>query len=128
IGTWRGLVQSRAAYRRLQEAFARVTPRPAAMPLPRPQGRLSAERVVYVPPDGEGAILKGVTFDVEPGHALGIIGPTAAGKSTLARLIVGSWSPTSGHLRLDGADIYSWNRQDFGPFVRSLPPDVQLVA
>ncbi len=128
IGTWRGLVQSRAAYRRLQEVFAHVAPRPTAMPLPRPQGRLSAERVVHVPPDGESAILKGITFDIEPGQALGIIGPTAAGKSTLARLIVGSWSPTSGHLRLDGADIYSWNREDFGRFVGYLPQDVELFA
>jgi PrtD family type I secretion system ABC transporter len=128
IGTWRGLVQSRAAYRRLKGLFALVAPRPAAMPLPRPQGRLSAERVVYIPPGSEGPILKGVTFDVEPGQALGIIGPTAAGKSTLARLIVGSWAPTSGHLRLDGADTYSWNRQDFGSFVGYLPQDVELFA
>ncbi|MGH6932646.1 MAG: type I secretion system permease/ATPase [Dongiaceae bacterium] len=128
IATWRNLLAARAAYRRLNDVMSRAPARDVAMALPPPQGNLSVERAVYVPPGAESAVLKGVSFELGAGQILGIIGPTAAGKSTLARLIVGSWRATSGTVRLDDADVYSWERTDFGRHVGYLPQDVELFA
>ncbi len=129
IGTWRAFIGARTAYRRLNELFrAAATSRGVAMRVPPPEGRLSAERVVFVPPQGDRPTLKGVSFELEAGQSLAVVGPTAAGKSTLAKLIVGSWKPTAGAVRLDGADVYTWERDDFGRHVGYLPQDVELFA
>jgi PrtD family type I secretion system ABC transporter len=128
IATWRNLLSARAAYRRLNEMMSRAPARGVAMALPPPQGNLAVERAVYVPPRSDTAVLKGVSFDLNAGQMLGVIGPTAAGKSTLARLIVGSWQATTGTVRLDEADVYSWERTDFGRHVGYLPQDVELFA
>lgn len=128
IGTWKQLVAARAAYRRMNDDLEQAAPSDTSMPLPRPEGRLSVEGLVFVPPGGDKPVLRGVSFRLEAGEALGIIGPTAAGKSTLARLLVGSWRPTAGHVRLDGAEVSSWERQDFGRHVGYLPQDVELFA
>lgn len=128
ISVWRSLIATRVAYGRLNEILAAWPRRESAMELPRPEGRLAVERLVYYPPDGNKAILKGISFELKPGQVLGIVGPTAAGKSTLAKLLVGSWQPTAGKVRLDGADVYSWNRQSFGQHVGYLPQDVELFS
>ena len=128
INTWRSLIAARTGYRRLNELLTATPPRDVAMELPEPQGRLSVEKLVYIAPGGGKALLKGVSFEVEPGQALGIVGPTAAGKSTLAKLMVGSWQATAGQVRLDGADVYNWEREDFGRHVGYLPQDVELFA
>jgi len=107
IATWRAFIGARTAYRRLNELFrATATSRGVAMRVPPPEGRLSAERVVFVPPQGDRPTLKGVSFELEAGQSLAVVGPTAAGKSTLAKLIVGSWRPTAGAVRLDGASLW----------------------
>jgi ABC-type protease/lipase transport system fused ATPase/permease subunit len=114
-----------AAIERVEEVLAQPA-RPSAMRLPDSSGRLSAENVTYVPPGARVPILANVSFQIEPGQALGIVGASAAGKSTLARLIVGAAKPTAGVLRLDGADIYSWDRAEFGKAVGYVPQDLQL--
>ena len=97
------------------------------MRLPAPLGRLSCEQVVWRRPVAE-PILRGVSFAVEPGTGLGIVGPSAAGKSTLCKILVGTWQPTRGSARLDGADLFAWNADLIGRHLGYLPQDVELFA
>ncbi|MBP0447884.1 type I secretion system permease/ATPase [Roseomonas sp. SSH11] len=126
IGGWKGLVQVRQAYRRLLAFLAQPRLRPEAEPLPAPTGRLSAERLTWAPPGQQSAVIKGVTFALEPGESLAIIGPSGSGKTTLLRLLVGTLAPLSGHARLDGADLSTWPREDVGRHIGYLPQDVEL--
>lgn len=126
IGTWKGLVGARAAYFRIKELLAGTTADVANMPLPRPDGRLVATRATYHLPKHSEAILKGVSFELEPGEALGLVGPSAAGKTTLARLIVGSLAPTTGAVRLDSANLSDWDSADRGQYIGYLPQDIEL--
>jgi len=128
IGGWKAFVDARAAYRRLDQAFAseqEVTP---PTELPAPEGTLSVEDAVFGFHGHARPVIKGVSFGLVPGEVLCIVGPSAAGKSTLARLLVGLWKPNAGSVRLDGADISSWPRERLGPFVGYLPQNVELFA
>ncbi|MGH8650187.1 MAG: ABC transporter transmembrane domain-containing protein, partial [Burkholderiales bacterium] len=114
VASWRMLTDARAAYFRLLELskdFDRHEPR---LTMPRPEGRLAAEGVSYRPRGADTLILANIALSLEPGEALAIIGPSAAGKSTLARLLTGVWAPTSGKVRLDSADVAYWPREDLG--------------
>ena len=126
INGWRGFVTARAAHKRLKEAIAATAPDREEMPLPKPEGGISVERLFAAPPGVRKPFLKNVTFQLQPGEVLGIIGPSAAGKSTLARLLVGVWRPLSGHVRLDGADVSDWDHVALGPHIGYLPQDVEL--
>ncbi len=126
IAGWKSFVGARDSYERLQRLMERLPPAPTAMPLPAPTGRLLCEQVVYVPRGRETPVLQGVSFALQPGEALGIVGPSAAGKSTLCRILVGSWQPTRGHCRLDGADVFQWPAEHLGPYIGYLPQDVEL--
>ena len=128
IGQWRHFVAARSAYRRLDTLLMENPEDEQRLTLPRPQGFLSVEQLVAVPPGAKWPILKGMSFRLEAGDALGVIGPSAAGKSTLARLLVGVWRPQSGAVRLDGAEVHGWNAEDLGPFIGYLPQDVELFA
>jgi PrtD family type I secretion system ABC transporter len=128
VAGWRHLVEVRAAWRRLQQLFAANPPAAAATPLPAPSGALDVERVIYAFPGAERPALRGVSFALAAGESLGVIGPTAAGKSTLARLAVGIWKPISGAVRLDGADVAAWSRDDLGPHIGYVPQAVGLFA
>ncbi len=126
IGQWKFLVNARAAYGRLNDMLSAAPQDHNSMPLPRPEGRLTVERVVATQPGTQSAILKGVSFALEPGEVLGVIGPSAAGKSTLARVLIGIWPIVAGAVRLDGVDIHQWPREEVGPHLGYLPQDVAL--
>ncbi|ACI97801.1 type I secretion system permease/ATPase [Rhodospirillum centenum] len=128
IGTWKLLLQARSSYERLTEMFQKVPPRPQPMPLPAPTGALAVEGLVAVPPGSTVPALRGISFQVEAGEAVGIIGPSAAGKSTLVRMLVGVWPAYAGKIRLDGADIGQWDRTQLGPHIGYLPQDVELFS
>ena len=123
---WRVYVQGRDAQQRLSVLLGWYQPPPPTMPLPPPQGVLSVEDLHAGPPGTQLRVLKGVNFTAKPGEATAIIGPTAAGKSTLARLVVGVWQPVIGKVRLDGADVHAWDKQQLGPFIGYLPQNVEL--
>jgi ATP-binding cassette subfamily C exporter for protease/lipase/ATP-binding cassette subfamily C protein EexD len=125
VASWRMLADARAAYLRLRTLSADFDRRPAGLQLPCPQGRLTVDAVAFRSPANQ-PVLMGVSFLLEAGQALAIIGPSGAGKSTLARLLTGVWAPATGTLRLDGADLSSWPREELGPWMGYLPQDVEL--
>ena len=126
IGVWKQLLGARTAYHRLEELLQEHPERPSGMELPAPAGRLSLEEVMAAAPGSQALILKQVGFNVAPGEIVGVIGPSASGKSTLARLLVGVWPTLGGKVRLDGADIYTWDKNLLGPSVGYLPQDIEL--
>ena len=128
IATWKSLVAARLARRRLEELVAGHTVEARGMELPRPEGQLIADRLTFVPPGADEPTLRGVSFELTPGEVLGIIGPSAAGKSTLARLIAGTWAPTAGKVRLDGAEIAVWHDSGGSHHIGYLPQDIELFA
>jgi ATP-binding cassette subfamily C exporter for protease/lipase len=128
IAVWRQWSSVVAAYHRLQKLLLDNPPREAGMELPRPEGALSVEGVTAAPPMVAVAVLKSVSFQINPGDCLGVIGPSGSGKSTLARLLVGVWRAAVGKVRLDGADVFLWNKDELGPHMGYLPQDIELFA
>ncbi|NMM28988.1 MAG: type I secretion system permease/ATPase [Glaciimonas sp.] len=128
IGVWKQFAGMRSSYERLTKLLEANPAREAGMALPKPLGALSIEGVTAAPPGSKVAVLNGLTFAIAPGDVLGVIGPSGAGKSTLARLMVGVWPAAVGKVRLDGADIYRWNKDQLGPHVGYLPQDIELFA
>ena len=128
IPLWRQFIGVRNAWHQLNDALARYPRSENVMVLPAPLGALSVEQVTYVPPGGDAPIIKGITLQVQPGTQLGLVGPVSAGKSTLAKLICGIWKPRAGTVRLDNADVYQWNRDDFGRHVGYLPQGAELFS
>lgn len=126
IGSWRQASSALDAYRRLLRFLEAVPTRRCSIELPRPQGRLTVENVTYTPPGTQRPAVRDVSFQLEPGVALGIIGPSAAGKSSLIRLLTGAMQPARGSIRLDGAELYSWDRDTVGRHVGYLPQDIEL--
>ncbi len=127
ISGWKAMIETRGAWARLRAMTEAMEARPAPMPLPPPEGRLEVERVVFARTPSR-PILKGVSFELAVGESLGLIGPSAAGKSTLARIVMGIWAPVTGAVRLDGADIAEWERERLGRYVGYLPQDVELFS
>jgi ATP-binding cassette subfamily C protein len=126
IEGWRSCVQARSAYGRVKQAvesFQRETPK---LLLPKPQGRLTVDRVLYLPPGSKEPVLNGVSFELAPGESLAIVGPSGSGKSTLARILVGCLVPTAGKVRLDGTELRNWDRRQFGVYTGYLPQEVEL--
>lgn len=126
INTWGGFNNARSAYKRLNELLVKIPASLRKMSLPEPQGQVSLESVVVVPPGSKVPALRGVSFEVSPGEHVGIIGPSAAGKSTLARALLGIWPTANGAIRIDGADVKHYNRDELGPYVGYLPQDIEL--
>jgi ATP-binding cassette subfamily C exporter for protease/lipase len=128
VGSWEALNSAVRAHERLMHLISKIEPRAPTTSLPRPTGRLSAEGVNFAPPNSGKLTIFGVSFALEPGEVMGLIGPSGAGKSTLARLLLGIWKPLNGAVRLDGADVFTWDRADFGRHVGYLPQDTELFA
>jgi ATP-binding cassette subfamily C protein len=128
IANWRGLLAARQAWRRLNGLLRSAPGGMEPMPLPTPQHRLSVEGVAAVAPGDTKLIIQNVNFTLEAGQGLGVIGPSAAGKTTLARLLVGIWKPVRGSIRLDNAAIDQWSPEQFGRFIGYVPQDVELFA
>jgi ATP-binding cassette subfamily C exporter for protease/lipase len=127
VTQWHTVVNFRDAWNRLDGLLDAVPAAPGAMPLPAPRGALQVEPLVAGAPGSQAAILRGVAFALQPGEVLAVVGPSAAGKTTLARLLVGLWPAASGKVRLDGADVYTWNKTELGPHVGYLPQGVELL-
>ena len=126
IEGWRGFVQARSAYGRVKALLQNSPLNMDRLRLPRPQGHLSVERIVYVPPPTKKVILNGISFQLQPGESLAIVGDSGTGKTMLARMLVGSIIPTAGNVRLDMMDLRNWDTRQFGESVGYLPQDVQL--
>lgn len=126
VGTWKGFSVARAQYERLSNLLEQMPADIEHMPLPAPEGNLALEQVYVTPPGAKAAVIKGVSFQLNAGDVLGVVGPSASGKSTLARAILGIWPAAVGKVRLDGADISNWNRTELGPHIGYLPQDIEL--
>lgn len=127
ISGWQQLIETRQAYARLKRFFSLPETRPIKIELPKPKGKLQVENLYYSISPKTKPILNNVNFALNPGEFLVVIGPSAAGKSTLARLCVGAWQATSGVIRLDGANVYEWERDNFGQHVGYVPQVVDLL-
>ena len=126
IGQWRQMVRAFDSYKRLDEFITMFPEKRETMELPQPKGQLSVENLMVSAPGSHFPIIRGISFKMPAGHSLAIVGPSASGKSTLGRLIVGVWPANSGSVRLDGADIYAWNKAELGPHMGYLPQDIEL--
>lgn len=126
VGTWKAFSLARAQYNRLGDLLDKIPADKNSMSLPEPEGQLSVEQVSVVPPGSKNVVVNGVTFNLLAGEAVGIVGPSASGKSTLARAILGIWPTYAGKVRLDGADMASWDRTELGPHIGYLPQDIEL--
>jgi len=126
VSGWRGYLSAREALDNLQELLAAAPTDRDRVKLPRPKGHLKVEGVIAGPPGGDDAILHGVSCQVLPGQALGIMGPSGSGKTSLARLMVGLWKTMRGNIRLDGADVHSWEFDDLGQYIGYVPQEIDL--
>ena len=127
VAQWNAVVNVRSAWSRLDGLLAQVPPKPEAMSLPAPKGYLSVEGLMAGAPGQQVPIVRGVQFGLAKGEVLAVVGPSASGKTTLARLLVGLWPAMSGKVRLDGADVFTWDKSELGPYLGYLPQGVELL-
>ena len=128
ITQWRGFLSFRGARQRLNLVLGGAGQTETLMPLPEPVGSIAVEHLIVTAPQTNKTILQDINFDLDPGQALGVIGPTAAGKTTLARALVGVWPLAKGVVRLDGAPFDQWPAEQIGAYIGYLPQDVELFA
>ena len=126
VGTWKSFTNAKIAYGKLNELLLEFPVEEDKLTLPEPKGIITFENVVTVPPLGKIQVLKGITLQIESGDIVGVIGPSAAGKSSFAKTAVGVWPPTSGHIRIDGADIHQYDSVTLGKHLGYLPQDIEL--
>lgn len=126
LGSWKAMTEARMAFDRLEHLILSSPPKHRGMPLPPPKGHLTVEQLVLAAPGYPVPILKGLNFSLEPGKTLVVIGPSASGKSTLTRALLGIWPAANGKVRLDGVDIYQWHKDELGNYMGYLPQEVDL--
>ncbi len=127
VAQWNAVVNVRSAWSRLEALLAQMPEKPEAMPLPAPKGFLTVEALIAGAPGQQVPIVRGVQFAAQPGEVVAVIGPSASGKTTLAKLLVGLWPSISGKVRLDGADVHLWDKAELGPYLGYLPQGVELL-
>jgi ATP-binding cassette subfamily C exporter for protease/lipase len=126
ITNWKELVAAKQSYDRLNELLQEDSKREMQMALPPVMGKLEVSKAAAVPPGHNKPVLMGIDFKVEPGQAVAIVGPSAAGKTCLARLLVGIWKPVQGSVRLDGVELSEWNPDEFGPQIGYVPQEIEF--
>lgn len=124
--SWKGFADAKEAYKRLNNLLKHIPELPETMQLPAPKGEIRVENIVVVPPNAKKPTLKNINMFIPKGSVVGIIGPSASGKSTFARAILGLWPLVNGTVRLDGADIHQWDSIDLGKYIGYLPQDIEL--
>lgn len=127
VGMWRQLVNARTAFRRLKTTIVNAERGKTGMPLPRPQGQVTVEDISFVPPGANAPLFANLSLAVAPGEILGVAGASGAGKTTLARMLVGLITPTGGQIRLDGMDVHAWSSDDLGRHTGYVPQVVELL-
>ena len=128
IAMWRGAIAATSAYNRVKKTLVFAEPLRQSTTLPAPEGNLQVEGVSFAYPGEKEPMLRSINFSLKAGDSLGLIGPTAAGKTTLARLLIGNLKPQMGHVRLDGVDLASWDSDDRGQYIGYLPQDIELFG
>ena len=126
VSTWKSFSSARLSYKKLNDLLNEFEEPKEKISLPAPKGKVTMENVVVIPPLAEKPVLKGISLNIEAGESVAIIGPSAAGKSTIAKAAVGVWRPASGHVRIDGADISQYNKDELGEHIGYLPQDIEL--
>lgn len=126
IGSWKGFIAARSQYARLNGILDQQKAEPERMQLPAPIGHVTVENLTLGAPGAKTAIIKGIGFNAPAGAMIGVVGPSASGKSTLAKALVGVWKPQHGVVRLDTADIANWDKSQLGPHLGYLPQDIEL--
>jgi ATP-binding cassette subfamily C exporter for protease/lipase len=127
VAQWNSVVLVRASWGRLDALLAQVPAKQDSMSLPAPKGALNVDGLVAGAPGQQVPIVRGVQFALNPGEVLAVVGPSASGKTTLARLLVGLWPSMGGKVRLDGADVFNWDKAELGPYLGYLPQGVELL-
>lgn len=126
ISIWKQFVQARDAYKRITEFLTRRQAKDESMSLPPPTGHIKLENVHFTFPKREGFILHQINLEIPPGTSVALIGPSASGKTTLCRLLLGILKPSIGKVYLDGANMYQRSRSEIGPYIGYLPQDIEL--
>ena len=126
VGSWKGFVNARGMYSRLNKLLLDLPKEKESMSLPPPEGKITVDKLMVSAPGSRKPIISGIDFSLEAGETLGIIGPSAAGKSVLARALLGIWPTLNGRVRLDGVDVFTWDREELGPHIGYLPQDIEL--
>ena len=126
IGSWKQMGNAKSSYERLNRLLTEFPKAAPGMPLPPPTGALSIDRLVIIPPGMQKPAVNGVTISLAKGEVLAMIGPSASGKSSLARAMVGIWTARQGSVRLDSAEVGQWSREALGPYLGYLPQDIEL--
>lgn len=126
VANWRGFIAARQGARRLENAIAIIPDLSPATELPPPHQRLDVSTVSVAPPGTQVPVVRNISFSLSAGDGLGIIGPSGSGKSSLVRGLIGVWQTIGGHVRLDGADLFQWDRERLGQSIGYLPQDIEL--
>lgn len=126
IGAWKHWISARASYQRLDELLSKHPEVGKSMTLPAPNGEVNVENITVVPPGSQKPVLNKLSFKINPGDIVGVIGPSASGKSSLARALLGIWRPAEGSVRLGAADVAEWNKDELGHYLGYLPQDIEL--